>query len=93
MSDNSHFLEVFSVRDLKAGTYGQPFALSSRGVAIRTFTSWVSDPNSFFSKFPHDFELFHVGHFDSDHGRLIPLDVPDYVARASELVPQVHPEG
>lgn len=79
-------LTMFSVRDLKAGTYGQPFALANRAVAMRTFSSWVADPNSFFARYPHDFELFEVGSFDQLTGLLKPLDIPDYVGRASELI-------
>lgn len=79
-------ISMFAVRDLKAGTYGQPFALSNRQVAMRTFTTWVSNPESFFSKFPHDFELYQVGNFDQVSGRLITFDLPDYVCRASDLV-------
>lgn len=79
-------LAVFSVRDLKAAQYGQPFALANRAVAVRTFTSWCQDTSSFFAKYPHDFELFQVGEFDQTTGRLLTYDTPDYVCRASELV-------
>lgn len=79
-------LALFSVRDLKAGTYGQPFALANRQVAMRTFSTWVLNPESFFSKFPHDFELFEVGSFDQLTGEFYSLDTPDYVCRASDLV-------
>lgn len=79
-------IRMFSIRDIKAGTYGQPFALSNRNVAMRTFSTWVSNPESFFSKFPHDFELFELGSFDQLTGLFVSLPMPDYVARASDLV-------
>lgn len=77
-------LKCFSVYDRKAGTYGQPFALATRGVAMRTFESWVTDPNSFFAKFPDDFELFEVGEFDTISGELRSIK-PDFVIRASDV--------
>lgn len=79
-------LKMFSVRDLKAGLYGQPFALANRAVAMRTFQSWVADPNSFFAKYPHDFELFEVGTFEQTTGLFTASPMPDYVGRAAELV-------
>lgn len=82
----AHLLRIFTVRDLKAATYGQPFALANRNVAMRTFQTWVANPDSFFAKFPHDFELFEIGAFDQATGLLIPFEMPDYVGRASELV-------
>lgn len=82
-------LKMFTVRDLKAGTYGQPFALPNRQVAMRTFSTWVANPESFFAKFPHDFELFEVGEFDQVTGLFSSLSMPDYVGRASELVSSV----
>lgn len=78
-------LQLFSVYDKKGGTYGQPFALPTRGVAMRTFTSWVGDPNSFFAKFPSDFELYQVGEFDQTSGEVRSLVKPDYVGRADDL--------
>lgn len=81
-------LKLFTVRDNKAGTYGQPFALANRNVALRTLSGWVRNPESFISQYPDDFELFEVGDFDQMSGKLIPLPVPDYVGRASELLPQ-----
>lgn len=77
-------LKIFSVYDRKAGTYGQPFALQSRGVALRTFQSWVQDPNSFFAKFPDDFELYEIGVFHQVSGEIVPFK-PDFVGRASDI--------
>lgn len=80
-------LKIFSIRDLKAGQYGQPFAFQNRGVAMRTFSNWCANPESFFSKFPSDFELFELGEFDLITGKYTELPTPDYVGRASDLVP------
>jgi len=76
-------LKLFSVYDRKAGTYGQVFSLQTRGVAMRTFQTWVQDPNSFFAKFPDDFELYEIGEFDVQTGDMISIK-PDFVVRASD---------
>lgn len=79
-------LKMYSVRDIKAALYGQPFALANRNVAIRTFTSWCADPSSFFSKYPGDFQLFEVGEFDQNTGIFTPAQ-PDYLVSATDVVP------
>lgn len=83
----SQVLKLFSIRDLKAGSYGQPFVMPNRQVAMRTFQTWTQNPESFFSKFPHDFELFEIGQMDAVTSILTSLSTPDYVCRASDLVP------
>lgn len=79
-------LHLFAIRDLKAGTYGQPFAVASRGVATRIFQDMTKNPESFVSRYPADFQLFEIGGFDQDNGVLVPLQMPDYVVCASDLV-------
>lgn len=77
-------LKIFAIYDRKAGTYGQPFALQSRGVALRTLQSWVSDPASFFAKFPDDFELYEIGEFNQMDGSIVSMK-PDFVGRAADV--------
>jgi len=79
-------LKLFSIRDLKASTYGQLICLPNRAVAIRTFTEWVKNPESFFAKYPHDFEMFEIGELDQVTGAITTLQTPDYIVRASDLL-------
>jgi len=79
-------LKLFAIRDLKAATYGQIISLPTRAVATRTFSEWTRNPDSFFAKYPHDFELFELGELDQVTGRITLLDTPDYVVRASDLL-------
>lgn len=81
-------IKLFSVRDLKAGTYGQAFCLHNRAVAVRTVTDWVANPQSHFGKFPEDYELYELGALDLESGKLIPLEHPEYVCRLSDLLAQ-----
>lgn len=82
----STLLKIFSLRDLKAGSYGQPFALANRAVAMRNLQDWSRNPESFIARYPSDFELYEVGEFDPATGTLLPNNMPDYVGRASDLV-------
>ena len=65
---------VCSIRDHAAEFYGQPFFAPSKGAAIRSFTDAVNDKSSGnqFAAHPADFDLFHIGDFDSDSGELFP---------------------
>lgn len=82
-------LKLFSVRDLKAATYGQIVSLPNRHVAIRTFQEWTRNPESFFAKYPADFELYELGELDQITGRLTTYETPDYIIRASDLASSV----
>lgn len=79
-------LKLFSVRDLKAATYGQLISLPNRAVAMRTFQEWTRNPDSFFAKYPNDFELFELGELDQVTGRITVYETPDYVVRAADLL-------
>lgn len=79
-------LTLFSIFDNKAGTYGIPFAMVNRAVALRGFQQMANNPQSSIAQWPADHELYEVGAFDQITGELTRLDRPDYVGRASELV-------
>lgn len=63
---------VYSVRDLKAEAYLQPFFSTNNGTACRSFMESVQKPESPFYKHPADFCLFHLGTFDDVSGKLEP---------------------
>lgn len=61
---------LYSVRDIKSGSYGSPFMAHTDGAACRMIVSSMDDPKSMLNKFASDFELWRVGHFDEDAGHL-----------------------
>ena len=79
-------IKVFSIHDVKASTFGQPFFAVNRGIAVRMFSDLVSDKNSMVSKHPDDFKLYELGAFDDNSGGLSPLAQPDFLHCASEFV-------
>lgn len=66
-------LLVFSVRDQKAEAYLRPFMTETKGLAVRTFSDSVNDPQSPMHKHADDYTLFHVGEFDQITGELRPV--------------------
>nr|QJB20794.1 MAG: nonstructural protein [Microvirus sp.] len=61
-------LSVFSVFDVKVGSYSPPFFMAHKGLAIRAFTDLVNDGSSSISKYSSDFILFEIGSFDEHSG-------------------------
>lgn len=67
---------VFSIKDLKAGTFSAPFLASTEGEAQRIFTSMVCyGGDNLISKYPSDYELFKIGKYNKRTGDLIKDDV------------------
>lgn len=66
-------LFICSVFDRKVGSYGRPMFARAVGEAMRIFRDEVNRPaeDNILYKHPEDFDLFLVGKFDEETGRLI----------------------
>lgn len=80
----SQKLEIFAIFDKKGDDYGVPFFQLSTGVAKRTFSDLVLDPRSFLYAHPEDYDLYFLGYYYSDSGR-IESEHPRYVCSAAEF--------
>lgn len=67
-------LNAYSIRDIKAAIYHNPFYKSTDGEAIRDFTSACSDEKTNLGKYPEDFSLYNVGAYDDNTGEFILTD-------------------
>lgn len=81
-------LKIFSVYDSKAKTYNTPFFVKEIGQAVRSFTDLTLDMRSDVAKHPEDYSLFYLASFDDEDGLIDPLQTPECVAKAWELVAQ-----
>lgn len=77
---------MFSVYDVKAQAYLQPFFASQKGEAIRSFTDAVNKSDHQFHRHAEDYSLFHVGQFDDNSGLVSPLTAPVPVISALECL-------
>lgn len=80
-------INLFSVFDSKATSFGNPFSDQQPASAIRNFSDAVNDdsnPNNMWHKHPEDFSLFQIGQFDTDTGELIP-SLPKSLVTASSM--------
>ena len=84
---------AFSVFDKKASSYGTPFFVPTRGVALRSFSDLANDQRSVVAQHPEDFALYEVGSFDdiggvllhrvNERGEALP---PQFIAEANDFV-------
>lgn len=75
---------LFCIRDAK-GAYGVPFCKVSRGEAEREFTRIARDSQSVISQFPQDFDLYEVGEYSQDTGKLTAYDSPRHMLKAIDV--------
>ena len=77
--------KIFSVFDSKAETYNTPLFLPAAGQAIRAFEDQANEETSEIYKHPEDYTLFEIGTFDSDIGKVEPLQTPKSLGVAIEF--------
>lgn len=81
-------MKMFSVRDTKTEIYGPPFYSITHGEAERSFRQLANDPQSKVNKFPEDFDLYHIGEFDDETGKIEALPSPKHVIKAINALAQ-----
>ena len=79
-------VKVFSVRDEKANSFGQPFFAVNDNIARRMFSDLVEDPKSMVARHPDDFKLYSLGEFDDNSGELSPLAQPEFLAHGVDFI-------
>lgn len=79
-------LKIYSIRDAKAEIYNAPFFQKTHGEAERNFTQLVNDEKSTVAKFPEDFDLYFLGTYDDNTGKVQPLDTPQHMLKAINIV-------
>lgn len=84
-------LQIYSIRDLKGSMYNVPFFQPTHGTAERSFNELIRDPQSLVHKYPADYELFHVGTFDDETGRIETLPTPSPIISGLQLMRDVNP--
>ena len=77
--------EVFAVRNTKAKFYHQPYNVKHDSDGIKNFDQAANDPASLINKYPQDYALHHLGHFDDNTGQYQLFTSPIHVTDATEL--------
>lgn len=81
-------VEIFSVYDLAAKRYMDPFCAPTMEFAIRGFREACETPDHQFRKFHEDYVLYRVGEFDAELG-LLTGQTATKIAMASSFVSDI----
>jgi hypothetical protein len=84
--------KIYSVRDNKVDAYGVPFFVDSDVQALRELHVAVNDNRIQLSIFPEDFDLYELGSFNEQTGKIDTLVVPKFITGAVSLKKQINME-
>lgn len=79
-------LKIYSIRDAKAEVFNTPFFQKTHGEAERNFRTICNDDKSTVNKYPDDYDLYYLGDYDDNSGKLSPLDTPQHIIKAIQCV-------
>lgn len=79
---------IIVVRDRAIDVYGTPFVTQTTAQAVRSFTDEVNNTqgNSAIAQHPDDYDLYIIGHYDETIAGITPLEMPELVVRAKDLI-------
>ncbi|WNK12611.1 MAG: nonstructural protein [Microvirus sp.] len=72
-------MNLYSLRDVKLGTYAPPMCYHNDGVAVRELGDYLEAQDSPFRKHPYDYDLYQVGEWNEQTAQLKQLDTPRHV--------------
>ena len=77
---------VVVLYDNVANSYKDPFYPPTKGVALREFQDAVNNPqNAQLHNHASDFDLYVIGTWDEQTGKLVCFDIPEKLANCSSL--------
>lgn len=79
---------LLAVRDQKSVSFTQPFTAATRGIALRSWTDQLNDPqhaDKEAAKHPEDFTLWYLGTYNDETASFELLERPEQIAVASDL--------
>lgn len=82
--------EIFSVFDMAANCFMEPFCTMTVDTAIRSFRQCVETEGHQFTMFCEDYALYHIGSFEDG---LLQGREPSKIAMAAEFVKRPRLEG
>lgn len=79
-------LKGYSIRNSKASNFAPPLFANTHGEAEQIFTRIASGKESFINQFPEDFDLYYVGDFDTESGKMVGLATPQHIVKAVQVL-------
>lgn len=79
-------MKIVAVRDSAMAQFMNPFAVQHIGMAIRGFGDEVAKKDGPIGQHPEDYELFEIGDYNIDTGKITPREAPLSISRAKDFV-------
>lgn len=76
---------VYAIRDVHTGFLTPTFEVNDN-VAMRNFNHAVNNSDSVLFTSMKDFDLYRIGEYDSETGRITPLDLPVVLMSATDCL-------
>lgn len=86
-------LKMYTVRDSKSEIYNAPFFQKTHGEAERSFRQMCNDEKTMPAKYPEDFDLWYLGEYDDNNGKIETIDTPQHVIKGVECVKKTNVEN
>ena len=83
--DTTLNLRCYTVWDAAASAYITPFFLPTDAMALRVFKDSANDPSHMFCRHPQDYDLFRIGDFNPNTGKIRTSPVKHHLASALTL--------
>lgn len=74
-----------TIYDSKAEAHMRPNMFRNEREAVKIFDRLCNDPQTDYSKFPQDYQLYHIGDFEDTKGLLIPVEPVVLLANGIDL--------
>lgn len=84
-------LRVYAIYDKKSKLYNQVIFSQNAGCAMRSYTSLVFERSNMMSRFPADYDIYDIGEFDDNSGKLSGCDAPVFICSLESLA-EIHPK-
>ena len=78
-------LEIVAIRDRAVDSFGNPVAVVAIGQATRSFGDEIRNPESNMHRHPDDYDLYHIGSFDTSTGAIVSRETPEMIAIGKSL--------
>lgn len=80
-------IQLYSLFDKKTSAYERPFLVSYVQEAIQGVQQALDEGKAFFARYPADYALYLVGHFDPTTGQMMPPSQsgPQFVIEVASL--------
>lgn len=85
-------MQLYSVKDIRAGHFLPPFVSTNHATAQRSFETAVREEGHDFHRYATDYALYYVGVFDNEAGELSSgpnFAGPEHLIDASAILRQI----